>query len=649
MWWSHLKWDLLALSLLIAGYTGYSFLQEPLEQQPDEVETEGSRPPDQTEGDVVLLLPDAPAAPANDFSELDCSYGWYSALWQHYGSFATALSRHLSPEFLAGRSVVIVPRRVAREMPPNGITALASFARQGGQVVLEQPGEGWERLTGISSSGETRDAQSITSVEGLDVRGRLRNHLPDVPLTGSLAPAPAMDPWPQGPAMLEVDTQPGLVTRRLESGIVHTFLFEFSCTLTALQQGKPDGDMTFDGSGHDELVPTAARVADASMKTADVPYADILELAFFQQLSESRPLPRLWPYPGSHAGALLVVHPTSGELRPTLGFLDYAHRSGVHASALVPSDRVSPSKLKVARKTDAEIGLHWIRGLERPPVTETVGIGALQPLAQELSLRRQLDQLEGDLPEDERVRLIRNEGATHSREWARTFRRMAAADLRLDVSYGPVDPEHHGYLFGTGFPFYPIDKQGLPLPVLELPFVLHASNLTRDRLRTALTSSENFYHQSIAISIPGDAMRTEPTAGLLLAYRDAFELADEHDHWRASAGDFADFLSARRRSVLTSQWNPESRRLTVSVNLIGARVDSLESGAIPGVAVPRTHDREPIDRIVVDDESYPLEKLGSTGTGYEQIVELPPGRHTVSIFYEAPPTDDASPDAGTDG
>jgi len=644
---SHLKWDLLLVGLLAVGYGGYSILQEPYQREAEEVATDGARPPEQTEGDVVLLLPDAPAATATEFEELDCSYGWYSALWQHYGSIATALSRNLSPEFLAGRSVVIVPRRVAREMPSNGITALASFARDGGQVVLEQPGEGWERLTGVSASDDVRPARAITSVDGMGVHGRLRNHLPDVPLSGTLTPAPAMDPWPEGPARLDVDSQPGLVTRRLEQGLVHTFLFEFSCTLTALQQGLPQEGMAFADDSDRELVPTSRRVADESMHTADVPYADLLELAFFQQLSEFRPLPRLWPYPGSHAGALAVAHPSAGDLRPTLGFLDHAQNSDVPPTAFVASDRASEPGLGAARETGAEIGLHWIRGLERPRVNEAVGIGAFQPIARELNLRRQAEQLERRLPEGDGVRLVRNEGATHSRHWARTFRRMAAADLRVDVSYGPSGSDQHGYLFGTGFPFYPVDKQGLPLPVLELPFVLNASNLTRDRLRTTLSSSRNFYHQAITLNIPGDAMRTDPSAGLLLAYRDAFELAASHDHWKTSVGDFADFLSARRRSVLTSQWDPESRRLTVSVNLIGVRVDSLESGAFPGIAVPRTHDQDEIDRIVVDDENYPLEELGSTGTGFERIVELTPGRHTVSVFYESGPAADSAPDAGS--
>ncbi|MFB6350890.1 MAG: hypothetical protein ABEN55_12715, partial [Bradymonadaceae bacterium] len=183
--WSRLKWDILLLGILVAGMVGYSAVREPYVREASEARTDGSRPPDRTEGDVLLLLPDAPAARAEQFESLDCSYGWYNSLWQHFGSFATSLSRNLSPEFLAGRNVVIV-----REMPSTGISALASFARDGGQVVLEQPGDGWERLTGISTTGKVRPAQQITSVEGLGVHGRMRTHLPDVPLAGSLQPSP---------------------------------------------------------------------------------------------------------------------------------------------------------------------------------------------------------------------------------------------------------------------------------------------------------------------------------------------------------------------------------------------------------------------------------------------------------------------------
>lgn len=643
---SRLKWDVLILAGIGLGYAGWTLLQDPYVQEASEATVEGSRPPDRTEGDVLLLLPDSPAATADSFDQLDCTYGWFSSLWQYYGSFATALTRNLSPEFLAGRNVVIVPRRVARDMPSNGITALASFARNGGQVVLEQPGEGWEQLSGLSGSGKVRPAQKITSVEGLGLHGRLRNHLPDVPLAGSLLPAPARDHWPSGPTLIDVDSQPGLTARRLDEGIVYTFLFEFGCTLTGLQQGVPSEAMSFAEDGEPRLQPTASRAMDP-LESASVPYADLLEFAFFQRLSKFRPLPRLWPYPGSHAGATMIVHSAPEDVRHSLGYLDYARQNDAESTLFLAGDRVSSTELGLVEQTGADLGLLWVRGLDRPRPVETVGLGALRPYARELSLRQQRAHLERQLGSDRSIRLVRTEGARHDTRWARTFREMAAADLQVDVSYGPIGEDEHGYLFGSGFPFYPLDRQGLPLPVLELPFLLHGPNLTRDRLRNLLVDSEKFYHQAITVSVPADVMRTSPTAGVLLAYRDVFELADEHDHWTTSVADFTEFLSARRRSVLTSQWDGDKRRLTVSVNLLGARLDSIEGGAHPGVALPQTYENEGIERVVVDGEEYDPRQLVSTGTGYERLLELPAGRHTISVFYRSPPGDEDSPDASS--
>jgi hypothetical protein len=631
-----MKWDIAALALLAVGLGGYALLQQPYVQEATHDEAPGSRPPDQTEGDVLLLLPDAPGARADRFGQLDCSYGWFNSLWQYYGSFATALSRNLSPEFLAGRRVVIVPRRVARSMPSTGISALATFAREGGQVVLEQPGDGWERLTGVATTGESHPAQTITSVEGLDVHGRMRTHLPDVPLAGMLSPSPPLDPWPEGSALIDVDSQPGLIANRIGDGRVYTFLFEFGCTVMALQQGRPDEGMRYRPDQPPGSIPTAERIASSKLSTASVPYADLLEYALFRRLGEFRPMPRLWPFPGTKAGAMMVVHPTPDHLRASLGYLDYARKQEARSTLFAAPDRLSKTEHALVEEARAELGLLWVRGIRRPRVTETIGVGGLRPFARELSLAAQLERLNAFRGDERATRIARVEDARHWSDWSTTFRRLTAADVRLDNSFGPTEADSHGYLFGTGFPFYPIDRRGLPFPMLELPFVLHGPNLERSRLRSMLRASESYYHQSLAVSIPSYAMKRAPTPGILSTFRDTFDLARRHRHWIASAGDFADFLSARRRSVLTSQWDPDSRRLTISVHLLGARVDSLESGAYPGIAVPRTHDNQSIERLVVDEEARPLDTLVSSGPGNERIVTVPPGRHTISIFYASP-------------
>ncbi|MFP4600433.1 MAG: hypothetical protein ACLFVJ_19415 [Persicimonas sp.] len=640
-----LKWDFALIALIAAGLGLTAALDHPHFQPSESETTTGGRPPDRTEGDVLLLLPDSPAVAASEFSEMDCSYGWFNGLWQHMGSFATALNRNLSPEMLAGRSVVIVPRRVAEVMPSNGISALAGFARDGGQVIVEQPKEGWELLTGVTTSGEVRQARSITSTEGLGVHGPMRRHLPNTPLSGRLLPAATMETYPAGPMLIEVDGQPGLTVNDLGKGKVYTFLFDFGCSVTGMQQGLPQEGMSF---GLDPSAPTVAvddRVANKRMLESHVPYADLLEQALLNQVSEERPLPRLWPFPGQHAGALMLTHPTPLNPRAAIGYADWARKQEASSTIFMASDLIHRTEAALVEQAGAEVGLLWVLGDERPAVTEPIGVGAIRPIERELSLTEQRQQLSTVLGGQEIV-FGRVEGSRWTNDWDTTFRQLRAAGLQVDNSFGPTRAEHFGYLFGTGYPYYPVDEKGLPLPLLEAPFVLQGANASEERLSRLLGNSEAYFHQSLVVSLPSEAMRTEPSPGILLTFRSAFDKAREKNHWVSTLGEFYDFLSARRQSVLTSQWSAHDRRLTISVNLLGARADSIEGGAIPGIAFPRTWDGQEIEQVVVDGEEISPRRLVTTGNSFEQLLEVGPGRHTISVFYAQPPIEaDDSEDA----
>jgi hypothetical protein len=644
-----LKWDFVLLALIALGFGVTAMLENPRFQPSESPTTDGSRPPDRTEGDVLLLLPDTPAAEAEKFSELDCSYGWFNSLWQHFGSFATALNRNLSPEMLAGRIAVIVPRRVAEAMPSTGISALASFARSGGQVIVEQPAEGWELLTGVSTTGKVRQALTITSAEGLGVHGPMRKHLPNTPLIGKLLPTPDLEAFPTGPVLLEVDNQPGLTVHSLGQGHVYTFLFDFGCTVTGIQQGRPDAKMRFGRDQAAQRVPVDQRAAHKRMLTSHVPYADLLERALFHRLSQVRPMPRLWMFPGQTADALMLSHPTPQNVRAAIGYADWARKQKAGSTVFVAPDIVTPTEAALLGETGAEIGLLWVLGEQRNPAVEAVGVGAIKPIERELTLDEQRQLLDAAVPGDADIVFGRVEGSLFRNDWDTTFRQLRAAGLQVDNSFGPTDPEHFGYLFGTGFPYYPVDDRGLPLPLLEFPFVLQGKNATVDRLERMLVNSEAYFHESLVLSLPSTAMRTEPSPGILLTFRNAFDLAEDHDHWITSIGEFYDFLSARRQSVLTSQWSPQNRRLTISVNLLGAKVRSVDGGAIPGVAFPRTWDGQEIERVVVDDKDVSSRDLVTTGSSFERIVKVGPGRHTISVFYQEPPLEDEGPqEAGQD-
>ncbi len=383
-----LKWDLLALSALLVVIVIYNLVDRPYLSHAEETRTEGSRPPDRTEGDVLLLLPDVPSAAATQLSELDCSYGWFNALWQHYGSFATAMTRNLSPEFLAGRSVVIVPHRVAENLPATGISALSGFVRSGGQLIIEQPGPGWENLTGIATPKKKRAARQITSTEGLDVHGPMRKHLPNVPLTGEIQLTPPQETWPNGPTLLEIDTQPGLLWREEGRGGVYTLLFDLGCTVTAMQQGAPDPSSPF-ATPPDALVASSTRVLDERLRASRVPYADLLERSLLEHFSRKRPLPRLWPFPGTFSGALLIAHPAPEDTRAAIGYAEWSRKQEGSSTVFVATDRVNASQLALLEAAHASPGLLWVLGEERAPMVTAVGLGGLKPLEKELTLKEQ--------------------------------------------------------------------------------------------------------------------------------------------------------------------------------------------------------------------------------------------------------------------
>jgi hypothetical protein len=640
-----LKWDFLLIALLACAVMVTAVLRSPFLRLADDPKMGGSRPPDRFEGDVLLLLPDVPSAEASSLDELDCSYAWFNMLWQEHGSFATAMTQSLSPELLAGRSVVVVPRRVAAAMPTTGISVLGGFVRQGGQLVLEQPTGSWSRLAGITISGKATPARQITSAEGLGVHGPMRKHLPNVPLAGQLLDHPPAQPWPQGPSLLDVDGHPGVMVQAFGEGRVYTLLFDLGCTSLALQQGRPTRGMRFGAADAPERGETSMRVAHERMRTSKVPYADLLERALLDQLSQLRPLPRLWPFPGTQAGAVILTHPTPQNMRAAVGFADWSHKQQGSATVFLAADLLDAEQEALLRAAHADVGLLWVRGQQREPVVRTLGVGLIRPLAQEFTLEEQARQLESQLLQPGALRLVRVERGGFDNHWSHTFGQLAHARVHLDMSLGPSAPGEVGYLFGTGFPYYPLDEQGLPLPVLEQPFVLHEGSLSPETLKSFLVNSQTYFHQPLAISLPSHAMRTQPSAGLMLALSQVHALAREHQHWVASAGEFLDFLAARRRSVLTSQWSATTRRLTITVNLQASSAMGFAQGATPGVAMPRMWRGEEIVRVVLDGQDVPLRKLATSGPGLDHILEVSPGRHTILVYYNNPAEASAAPAA----
>ncbi len=653
--WNHLRWDLLALIILGLLVFAYSTVQSPRFQPSDSPMTQGSKPPDRTEGDLLLVLPDAPAAQATNFDNLDCSFAWVNALGHHFGTFASAPANSVTPQLLAGHSVAIVPSRVASELSSVVREDLETFVRQGGVLIVETPRQGWDRITGMSTVGEVDQATLITSVDGvhremIDATDEEPHHpLFDVPLSGRILPASGLDAdgGSSTEVAFEVDERPGLVIRPLEEGYVYSLLFDFACSLTAMYQGKPTQELSFGPPDREPWLPTSHRVADERLLATDVPYAEVLQRALFERLTTARPVARLWPFPGDARGAAMSHHPANSSPRAAFAYADRARKQEARSTLFATADNWSSHHHSLANEIGADVGMIWVLGQKRNPITEGVGPGAFEPIAREVTLpdQRALFEMAGG---GRSTTLVRTEETLWQTDWATTFRTLAGAGLRVDTSFGPSEPSQFGYLFGTAMPFYPLDELGLPLPLLEAPFVLDGSGLTRARLRQLFESSAAGFHQPLALNLSAEAMVEAPSAEMLLGYRQFHEMAAEYDHWLTTVQDYVDFLAARRRAVLTSQWSPTDGRLTVSVNLLGIRLPGSEDGAVPSVAVPAEFRGGAVARVKIDDERLLPNALSTSGDGRELLIELPAGRHVISVFYHSPPEPESESEGESD-
>ncbi len=631
--WDHLRWDVLLACCLIAGFVAYQWLEEPRVRPAEMPVSDGSRPPDRTEGDVLFLAPNAPSVEARRFDNLDCSLGWHNALNHTFGSFASASADALNPQLLVGHAIVVVPGRVAAELSETARDYLMDFVEEGGQLIVELPRRGWERITGVSTVGQVRRAQSLTDFDGLGLHGPDREPFLDIPLAGRLLPVADLDPYPSGPRRFSVDDQAGLLVEARGQGHVHTLLFDFGCSLTAMLQGTPDAEMAFGPPDGDTWLPTSDRVADDEMLSTTTPSAHLLQRLLFESLHETRPVARLWGYPSDHRGATMVVHPTTGDPSPAFAFAEFLHDQDFPTTFLGSADHWHQDHATLAHRLGGELGLSWIQGHRRSPLTVDRGIGAITPWQQELTLAEQRSLMEHTLELDDRLRLVRTEDTLWHRDWDTSFRAIAAAGININLSFGPSSSDHHGFLFGSGMPFYPIDTRGRLLPVLTLPFVLDGASLTPQRLRALFEASDSAHHQPLAIHLHGDAMHLHPSADLMLALRELPSLSDDHHHWATTVRDYTDFLSARRQSVLTTQWDRSEHRLTISVNLLGAQLPTLDTSASPGVAIPVAHGDRPLSSLVIDDEPIALDSLDTTGPATEYLLALDPGRHIISAHY----------------
>lgn len=603
-----------------------------------------------TTSDILIVIPSV--VEATNLESFPWDRVWVNAVEQEVGQARTIGAAELTRSDVDPADWVIVPGVAAAQLDPTQTQFLHNWVEDGGVLLLEQPEGPWQAFTGQAFSGaRRRETRRVTSFDGTLARADIRDDLLEMPFrTNLLLYNPAnLARGRDYQVLLEIDGQPGIITRQLGRGHVYVLLFDFAELVGQLQQGVSGDDLSLPSADLGllpaGLTTTHRAVRDPALLEANIPFADLLERHVLALLDQHRPVARLWLYPGTHRGALLVTHSEDG-FGPRSRFLvDWESAADRQSTLFASAGSLTPEQLARMARMGTDIQYQWIPSTHDRAPQRTWGLRGFRPVRRPMTLREQQERLDHDLLPYGPTRVSRTPNGVWPVRWLDGFRALDAAGIALDLSWGPTAAHLSagqataGYLFGTGYPYRPIDANGRRFGVRVLPVALLDLSLGYDyaRVRRLLVDAADRYHTTIVGDWRPDTMTLRPSWDALEGWRSAFTIAEQQELWIATATEYVDFLRQREGSRVQSTFSREERRLGIEVSLVGPATPSDEPSArTPAIAFPARYQGRPVERLTVDGHPVAVTELSQTADRLFNFLALDPGEHRVQVFYGSP-------------
>lgn len=608
--------------------------------------------------DVLVVLPSVPEAITVEQWATDAA--WLNTVDQEIGSVRAASTGELSRSLMDAAAWVIIPKRAAAQLDPTQTQFVRNWVEDGGTVFLEQPEGPWRGLIGQNLRGARyRETRRLTSFDGALARGELRADMLEMPLSSTLLPyaPPNLARGRDYQVPMEIDGLPGVVRLNIGRGHVFVVLFDMGMAVAMTQQGRPQSDFSVprvDGDPLPSAVAHAERlVVDDALLRSTIPHIDLIERNVLYLADVHRPVPRLWYYPATYRGALVTGHSESRFGARASYMTDWEHENEVRSTVFAVADSLSPEALARQARKDIDLQLQWVPTAHPGAPRRTWGVRAFRPVERPMSLREQQTTLDHDLIPYGPVRVNRTLDGLWTPDALAAFRRLEAAGVGLDASYGPapawwsVHEASIGYLFGTGFPFRPLDRNGERFEIRELPIVAHgaAPGTRLSTIRQLLVDASAGYHTTIAVDYPPDLMARRPSYDAIEGWRQAFAIAESQELWVTTFVEYLDFLERRDESRVWSEFSREERRLTVHVDVVGPTSGLRDAWELtPSIAFPARFEGRPVERLWVDGAPIDPADLALTGDRVLHLYPLEPGEHRLQVVYaspvELPPADE---------
>lgn len=351
-------------------------------------------------------------------------------------------------------------------------------------------------------------------------------------------------------------------------------LRSFAKRITEIRQGLPEDNFSVENSysdhGSSDKLESNDLVSSEELLSAATPIADSIEIALFNQLNQERPFARWHTAPDTSSGIFLMTHDDEGIGDAGLWMNEFEHSAQYRSTTfLLPSQRLSAEGIKQLGELGGVAALHWNRFNRADKGSyDTVSFGRWRPLKQKRNLQAQLEWLEElGAPAD----YNRNHYFLWDDDYTRTFRILNAHGIRMDFSYGP-DLNQKGYLFGSAFPFHPLDKNGAAFTLYETPVTWTENFAGADTNWIAGVLSDNAerFHGVVAPLYHNNTYAWRPDHTTYESWRLSYQLARSSGHRMMNAVELERFLESRRESDLT--WELSAGQLIVECT---ARSDNL--------------------------------------------------------------------------
>lgn len=620
------KIDFIILGILLCIAVGVLLHHFPIKFSSDDDVAAAVMPQQLGQSGILLILP-SENTHAQTYAEIDFSFGWYNLLSQVAGAFNIALTTGIQSSASLQVQLIVVPQKTAETLNETQIQLISQAVQRGANLIVEMPTPAWSSMTGIKRRTKVSSTiKHLTDAPNSPLSGVFRDQLLNTPLDTQVLRLDALDSetLPSDALLLELDGAIAHYRRQHGAGHVFVLAFNLGQAITSLQQGKPADQFQIETQ---ELPKTSDLILNEKLGRSTVPYADLLKTHVMLSALHVSPMPLLWPFPDARRSALIIVHDTGRLEAQAFRMAEYEQSQEIQSTWLSRAGVVSSTALRQWYQAGFDMGVSILRP-HAGKIYEPYGPPFFQPIAVERNMVNQKQTIARQIGAN--VSTCKMASSAWTRDYTLAFRKLAAAQCQIDLSYAPTEPEQAGYLFGSGFPFLPIERNGMPLPLYEFPTAMNdESGLETLPAKFSLKhvqEAENLYHQPVVVQFNADTMFTQPSYLIYETWLKLIQQARESQIWTTSAKNFMHYYTLRKQARLVHAFHPQTKVLDIKAEFPEAPFQYT-------VALPKRTQAGTLHDLWIDKAAVDVQSLKVSGDGLLILIPVSSGHHLVQAQY----------------